>query len=76
MLYKGISIPNYAITMGSDGVPRLDASKLGKVFIADTGDASIEYVKNDNPMIESAMEYIDRDLARISSITHVPKEFL
>ena len=49
---------------------------MGNEFFCSNPDASIEYVVNSNPMIEKAMEFIDRDIRRISAISKVPLDYL
>lgn len=71
VLLNGINIPENAITNG-----RIDKTKLWKMFFSDNEQADIKFITNNNPMIDKAMEYMKKDIERISSITKVPLEFL
>lgn len=71
VLLNGINIPENAITNG-----RIDKTKLWKMFFSDNEQADIKFITNNNPMIDKAMDYMKKDIERISSITKVPLEFL
>ena len=72
-LYKNIDINQDAVDIASGKILK---EKMGNEFFCSNPDASIEYVVNSNPMIEKAMEFIDRDIRRISAISKVPLDYL
>lgn len=71
VLFQGVSIPDRAIVNG-----KIDKMQMGKMFFSDVDTSDIKFITNDNPMIDKALEYISKDIERISSITKVPLEFL
>lgn len=72
-IYKDINISQDAVDLATGKILK---EKMGNEFFCSSPDASIEYVVNSNPMIDKAMEFIDRDIRRISAISKVPLDYL
>ena len=71
ILFKNVQFPRDA--KNADGI--INKAKLGKMVVGESSDSSIEYITNDNPMIEKVQDNISRHIGRISAITNVPREF-
>ena len=71
ILFKNVQFPRDAKT--ADGI--INKAKLGKMVVGESPDSAIEYITNDNPMIEKVQDNISRHIGRISAITNVPREF-
>jgi major membrane immunogen (membrane-anchored lipoprotein) len=54
---------------------RIDFADLGRV-IHGASDSSLEFVNNNNPLIQSAMDSQKDDMRLISTITSIPLDFL
>lgn len=72
-IYSNIDIPQSAIDSVSGKILK---EKMGNEFFSTNPDADIKYITNSNPMVEKAMEFIDRDIRRISAISKVPLDYL
>lgn len=72
-IYTAIDIPDTAIDQTTWKILK---EKMGNSFFSSDPDANIRYVTNSNPMIDKAMEFIDRDIRRISAISKVPLDYL
>jgi len=72
-IYKNIDISQSAIDTATGKILK---EKMWNEFFCSSSDADIKYVVNSNPMIDKAMEFIDRDIRRISAISKVPLDYL
>jgi hypothetical protein len=54
---------------------KLDYKDMWKVIFAEPG-SDIDFIWNDNQLLKEAVEYEERDIRRISSISKVPLDFL
>lgn len=71
VIFKGLDVPTEAVMSW-----KIDKATMGKMFFAQNNEADIQFITNNNPMIEKAMEFVRKDIERISAITKVPIEFL
>jgi len=74
VLMKWISLPTKLINKYEES-GKINFSDLWRYITADA-DGSIEFVQNSNDLIKDAMNYEATKLARVSSITNVPLDFL
>ena len=81
MVFDNIEIPASARkTVVQDGIEYkvTDFAKLGKIVESDPdiGAGDIKIIKNGNDLIKEALEFSERQLRQISSITDIPTIFL
>lgn len=74
VIMKGISLPTKIINKYEEHW-KIDFRDLGRYITADV-DGSIEFVQNNNELIKDAISYESTKLARVSSITNIPMDFL
>jgi hypothetical protein len=73
VIYKNITIPESA---KDPTTGKLLKEKMGKAFFSTDPEADIVYITNNNPMIDKAVDFIDRDIRRISALSKVPLDYL
>lgn len=74
VIMKGISLPTKIINKYEEHW-KIDFRDLWRYITADA-DGSIEFVQNSNNLIKDAIAYEGTKLARVSSITNIPMDFL
>ena len=74
LLLKNIVLPSKVFESYNAG-KTVRWSDIGKV-VTGHEDSSIEFVQNRNELVGQAIEYEGKQLRRISSVTHLPIEFL
>lgn len=74
VLMKGINLPTKLISKYNEHW-KIDFSDLGRYITTDE-DGKIEFVNNENQQLQQAINYEDKRIQRVSSITNVPMDFL
>jgi hypothetical protein len=74
LLIKNIPLSKSIIKKFNEG--KIKKSDIPDVTFSDNENASMEYISNDNPLVDVAMEYEKEQTKRISAITSVPVDFL
>lgn len=74
VLMKGITVPD-KIVRDYNEWNKINFSDLWRYIVAET-DASMEFVNNSNSLIKEAIDYEDRQIEKVASITNIPMDFL
>jgi len=70
-IFKNIAIPDYAI----DSNWLVDIDKVGRIVATNDEVWGIEFVNNQNQLIEKALEYEEKQIRKIAWITGIPVDF-
>lgn len=77
VIMKWLSVPTKLIENYETNGRKIDFRELWRYIPAETDQsAGIEFVQNNNNLIKDAIAYDDTRLARVSSITNIPMDFL